>query len=361
LLRLGVLLDRLGNDLDAWSAEVTAIFNRPVRVGEVEFDRDRGGKSHGMTESVRVTVLEPDGSCNRFHFKMANESLYGEDLPQDRSRETVWRLHGYPMIRNHADHAAVVRFGADGRPRPVDLGAEDYCLIERELPGIPYVDLLRAADPDELPRSAVRLADYLAELHRPVPGDRQARYRRAVRDNLMNASFRLIDGGDAYWDRHPHRRHRTERRLAAWRIQLADRHARLRRTHNDFHPWNILLDGDEVRVLGARSPGMGDPADDLAALAVNFVLFGYLRLGDFGGVFQAAFERFRDQYLHRTADDGCASVFAPFFAKRLLVLLNPVYYPHHPPWLVEQLGRLLDLVVEEEADVLTYPARLRRR
>jgi hypothetical protein len=355
------LADPLGTDLAGWSAAFSAVLGRPVEVCRVEPDAGRAGKAHGMTRTVRVSVRQPDGGSGRYYLKVVDESLYGEALPEDRIREVVWRVRGYQGIPHHAGHAALAAIGPDGRLVPAALGRGDYCLVEPELPGRSYVDVLAAADPGALPDSAELLADYLVELHVPVAGETRAMYLRAVRDTLMNAAFRLIDGAPAYWDGQPERRRRVERRLADWRVRLAGHHQRLRRTHNDFHPWNILLDGRQVRVLGARSPGVGDPADDLAALAVNYLLFSYRRLGDFGGVHQAAFERFWNRYRERSGDGRCADVFAPFLAKRLLVLLNPVYYPDHPRWLVEQLGRLLDLTLDEEVDVLADPSRMRCR
>jgi adenylylsulfate kinase-like enzyme len=50
-------------------------------------------------------------------------------------------------------------------------------------------------------------------------------------------------------------------------------HARLARMHGDFHPFNIVFDGAQPTMLDASRGVCGDPADDLTALAVNFLLF----------------------------------------------------------------------------------------
>ena len=42
-----------------------------------------------------------------------------------------------------------------------------------------------------------------------------------------------------------------ERRCAEWRWRLREHEGRLCRTHGDFHPFNILFDGDKLVLLDA--------------------------------------------------------------------------------------------------------------
>jgi aminoglycoside phosphotransferase (APT) family kinase protein len=42
----------------------------------------------------------------------------------------------------------------------------------------------------------------------------------------------------------------------------------------DFHPFNVLLDGDRVVLLDTSRGSEGEPADDVACLAINFLFFG---------------------------------------------------------------------------------------
>lgn len=353
----------LGGDLGEWSRSLSAVLGVGVQVRGIDEPRPTNAKAHGMTDTLAVSAVLADGSPARLYLKTPDESLYAETLVSDRLREVAWRLEGYPNIPGHVTCAATAWIAPDGTLRPVELSLDGCCLVEWEAPGRPYHERLADldAEPAESCRAAVdALCDYLVGLHRPVPGEQRRLYDRMLRDTLMNAVFRLIDGASDYWDGRPVERREIERRFVEWRAALSRRSNRLRRTHNDFHPWNILFDGGRITVIGARVPGMGDPAEDLAALLVNYLWFGLRRRGGLGGAYRDAFVRLWSRYRRLTGDDECETVFAPFFAKRLLVLINPVYYPDQPSALVNALTALAVAVLRGEINALGDPDSLAR-
>ena len=62
-----------------------------------------------------------------------------------------------------------------------------------------------------------------------------------------------------------------ERAAVSSRWRLRGRTHRLSRTHGDFHPWNVLFrEGTDFSVLDRSRGEWGEPADDVAALGVNF-------------------------------------------------------------------------------------------
>lgn len=355
------LVHALGTGQQGWTDSLGRILGRPVQVRAVQPDHGDGLKRHGMTRSVRLVVADPGGATSTYFVKVPDEELYGETLRCDRARELVWRLEGYPAIPGHVvcrHSARITPYGlAPLDPVQSAPAGATWCVLEPAVSGVLLADRLADLDPAVGGRDAELLAGFLARLHQPVPDDGR-RYRRSLRDTLMNATFRLLDSSMAYWDRLPAERERIEHHLARWRIRLSGRVDRLRRTHNDFHPWNIFLDGDRVRVVGARLPGMGDPADDLAALLVNYLWFSLRRCHRFTGCYLAAYREVWRGYQELTGDAECAAVFPPFLAKRLLVILNPVYYPDQPEPLVRALTALTLAVLAEDLDALNDPASI---
>jgi hypothetical protein len=122
-----------------------------------------------------------------------------------------------------------------------------------------------------------------------------------------------------------------ETSFVRWRWRLREQTARLSRTHGDFHPWNILFQQGTRFVVLDRSRGeWGEPADDVAALTMNYVFFSLLRSGRVEGALQTLFVRFWLRYLAATHDDEMRRVVAPFLAFRALVMASPVWYPRLP-------------------------------
>ncbi|WP_144122623.1 hypothetical protein [Catellatospora sichuanensis] len=342
-----------GSDLQAWSRAVSALLGRPAKVTAV-LAQPGDGKAHGMTHSVELQV-ECDGQVRTAFLKTPREDLYAEGLDADAIREVAWRLEGYPWFSGHVRCAGAGRFTADGmQPLTADDGPP--WVLEWAQPGIRYADRLAVLDTLGAGQAAAdgrTLALAMIALHRPVPDGGPALHRRAIRDALIVPVHRLIDTADALWAAEPGLRAEVEHACARWRLLLAGRHDRLRYVHHDFHPWNVFLaPSGQVHLIGARLPGVGDPYDDLAAFAVNYLWFGHARHGRFDGAYRAGFEAMRETFATQGLVEPEPALMSPFLAKRLLVLLNPTYYPDLPAATAAWLRELLRRCLTDDIDLL---------
>jgi hypothetical protein len=118
-----------------------------------------------------------------------------------------------------------------------------------------------------------------------------------------------------------------EDRCIGWRWRLRDRDDRLTRTHGDFHPFNIVFDGARPTLLDASRGGCGDPADDVSALAINFLLFAIDAPRSWGHGLGVLWRHLWHRYLAERPDAGLLEVVPPFLAWRALVVSNPTFYP----------------------------------
>jgi aminoglycoside phosphotransferase (APT) family kinase protein len=115
-----------------------------------------------------------------------------------------------------------------------------------------------------------------------------------------------------------------------WRWRLRRYTHRLARIHGDFHPFNLLFDGDRLGLLDASRGCAGDPADDVTALAVNFPFFALAHPGSWARGFAPLWRRFWQRYLAGSSDE-LLEVAAPFFAWRAAVVCCPRFYPDLAP------------------------------
>jgi Ser/Thr protein kinase RdoA (MazF antagonist) len=257
----------------------------------------------------------------------------------------------YDSYNDIPRHARAIDVGllASGGDRMISLseGAEPYLLTEW-VEGTAYADDLRAvvarAAATDLDHARVAaLASYLAELHAPVDRPRSA-YARAIRDLLGHGEgiFGIVDGYPPEVPGAPHLRLQgIERACLEWRWRLKDRGERLARTHGDFHPFNVLFDErGEVVVLDTSRGSLGDPADDVAAMAINYVFFAVDHQDSWPRGLSPLWHGFFARYLALRRDDELYAVIAPFLAWRALVLASPRWYPRLP---IAARDRLLTL------------------
>ena len=111
---------------------------------------------------------------------------------------------------------------------------------------------------------------------------------------------------------------------------------------------SCFVRGQTSRSSTAAGGALGDPADDVASLAVNFLFFALRTRGDFSGPFAELFRLFWDRYRERSGDDDLASVIAPHFAFRGLVVASPLWYPRESEDLRRKIFRFLLSVLEAE-------------
>jgi len=80
--------------------------------------------------------------------------------------------------------------------------------------------------------------------------------------------------------------------------------------------------------LDASRGGKGDPADDLTAMAVNYVFFAAEHRAAWARGLGPLWRRFWSRWLEATGDADALLVAPPFLAWRALVVSSPRFYPH---------------------------------
>lgn len=303
-------------------------------------------KAAGYGAPLRIE-LELDGQRRSLVLHTATSNRFGHDRRADRAAETVLAADDFGTIPRHVRTLDVGAFRSETH---VSLrGTGEFYVLTEWGEGTPYAQDLRRiarssalADGDWL--RVERMARYLAALHRERVTREFAR-ERALRDLFGSGEgiFGIVDG---YPESAPgvtaSRLRRIEELCLAqrWRLKRIERP--LVRTHGDFHPFNVLFDAESELVLLDTSRGsMGDAADDVICMAINYPFFALSAPGSWQAAFGRLYRRFFEVYLAESGDEGILDVAAPFVAWRGLVLASPVWYPDLPG---ETRARLLDFV-----------------
>ncbi|NUO53892.1 MAG: aminoglycoside phosphotransferase family protein [Polyangiaceae bacterium] len=320
---------RLGELL---SAGVTIVSIRPIAA-----DRAEGELKHvGYGEPLLVEYRGPEGE-GRAVFRTAGPNWFGHDRRSDRAALAMLAADTYGEIPDHVRVLDVGALGSGGQIVPL-AGTTELYLITTYVEGELYAADLRRIEREgrcsalDVDRARV-LAEWLAALHAEQVTDPPEVYHRAIRDLIGSGEgiFGLVDSYPANCPIDAARLARLEQRAATFRLKLRDKSRRLRRTHGDFHPYNVLFRrGVDFSVLDASRGCRGDPADDLAAMSVNYLFGGALSRSAWKNGLEALWRSFWTSYLDRTGDDEVLDVLAPFLAWRLLVVASPVWYPSVP-------------------------------
>ncbi len=317
-----------------------ASIERAVALGPDVAPGGDTGKVEGYGKPIRVTLREAAGWRREVVFRTAIPNEFGHDRRSDRAEEMLLASDIFETIPDHVRALDVGAIAADGRL--VSLrGTGEFYLVTEWVEGSLYAEDLRriaregAATPLDVARCEA-LARWLVRLHAEKRDD-PAAWRRALRDLVGHGEgiFGMVDGYPAdVPGAPPERLRRIEERSAAWRWRLRDRAGRLARTHGDFHPFNVVFrpqtieSGTRFALLDASRGGQGDPADDVVAMAVNYVFFALEHRAAWRRGLGILWRRFWEVYLAASGDVGVLESAPPFLAWRALVLASPRFYPH---------------------------------
>jgi hypothetical protein len=315
-------------------APVTEVAVRPLGGGDGE---DVKGFGYGVPLAVRCRV---GGETRELVIARTRPlSGFGHDYPADRAWQALFAHPAYNSFPRHARSVDVGCALASGALVSVGDAVEFFQLVEKVEGRLYRVDLDRLMTEDlgdlDVVR-AVALARFLARAHAEKHDD-PAIYHRRVRE-LVGHGECLMGILDSY--PHPYAPlpvaacEAIERAAVGWRWRLREKTQRLARTHGDFHPWNILFrEGADFSVLDRSRGEWGEPADDVAALAINYLFFGLRRAaregrpGEVAEPFATLFRAFMDAYASASDDTDLDAVLPPFFAFRAFVLAHPRWYP----------------------------------
>ena len=306
------------------------------RIVEIEPLAPDTGARQGSTEKaigyglpVRVRLVDEHGVEHARVWRVSSANEFGHDRRADRAGNALLAFDDFARIPAHIEAVDVGAIAKSGELVSLRDWDELY-VITTFAPGTIYADDLRRIAEDgvatdlDLARVDV-LATYLARLHVPMTGAPQ--YRRAIRDLVGHGEgiFGIIDG-------YPStpltgRLRMIEQRCVEWRWRLRAHEDRLARTHGDFHPFNVVFDGTQLACLDASRGTCGDPADDLTAMAVNFVLFAIDHRASWRRGLGVLWHRFWETYARERPDPVLLQIAPPFFAWRMLVVCNPKFYP----------------------------------
>jgi streptomycin 6-kinase len=305
-----------------------------LHMGSIAEDRAATELKHvGYGEPALLRYRVGDGEKRAVLHTMA-PNWFGHDRRSDRAALVLLAADTFAAVPRHA---RVIDVGAvDAAGELVSLAGDgEFWLLTEYVEGTLYARDLRALE--ERGRVTARdldraraLAGYLVELHRAPLAGPPALYQRALRD-LVGSGEGIFGIADSYPDGGPvafSRLAAIEKRCVDWRWRLRDRAARLRRTHGDFHPYNILFREDaDFTLLDASRGGAGDPADDLAALTINYLLGAVVYPAAWREGLAPVWEAFWTTYLDGSGDAEALEVIPPFLAWRALVVASPVWYP----------------------------------
>jgi len=260
---------------------------------------------------------------------------FGHEHMADRAQAILWDYESYGRLPRHVKALDVGAFTADQNLFSVSRAREFFGLNEWAKGTGYQTDLERLAKGHGLRpldrQRTVALARYLARIHAQKRRDPNL-YKRRLRE-LIGHGECIMGLTDSYPKRLDFI---TEELLRAiedscnrWRWRLRDNTGRLSQVHGDFHPYNVLFrSGTDFSVLDRSRGEWGEPADDVTAMTVNYMLSSLIRWGRLQGPFEILFRRFWEAYIEASGDQEVLATAAPFFAFRGLVVASPVWYPN---------------------------------
>lgn len=290
-------------------------------------------KGFGYGSPLLVEYLAGGKTGSAVLSTMRVQHGFGHDHFSDRARILIWQNSAFNHLPGHVPSLDVGYFTRDGSL--VSAGdAREYFLLMEKVEGKEYFfDLERvkekgAGDMDY--DRVVALSNYLAEIH-SVKNDCPPLYQRKIRETVGDGEciFGILDDypeNPGFLDEGE--LCEIEKVCVEWRWRLKAMAYRLCQVHGDFHPWNVMFrEGTDFTVLDRSRGEWGEAADDITAMAMNYIFYSVQKSLRLTGDLKDLFELFFENYLEKSGDEELLSVIAPFFAFRAAVVASPTWYP----------------------------------
>jgi hypothetical protein len=278
-----------------------------------------------------IELQTPRGEESYVVKTLLKEGL-GHDYPSDRAAVFLLDLDEYRNLPRHVKAIDVLSEMEDGSVKSIGGGKEYYLLMEQASGKDYFKDLVEFSRKEKLSQEDKQkikaMTSYLAEIH-SVKKDSKTLYWRKLRDTVGHGEC-LMGVLDTYPDGFLSSCQMAGiiKQSVDWIYSLKPLYRRLSQIHGDFHPGNIWFQDDHKFILLDRSRGpWGEPADDITALAINYIFFSIKNHGTVKGAYLEGLNLFFDEYIKQSGDKEITRVVAPFFAFRGAVVANPVFYP----------------------------------
>ncbi|MBU1001214.1 MAG: aminoglycoside phosphotransferase family protein [Proteobacteria bacterium] len=331
---------------------------RLVAAGDIGSLDEQGIKDFGYGKPLLVR-WERNGEPGEAVISAMRGDKYGHQDYWDRARILLFQYETSARLPKHVRPLGAGYVDTEGRMIPLgEIG--EFFIVNEKLEGSDYFLELERIRKDGLCPQDLELARgfarWLAEIH-AVKHDEPDRYERRIRNLIGDCEciYGIIDGYPRpYAMFSPERFQALEKRLVDWRWKLKGYDRRLAEVHGDFHPWNVLVRREgtgafDFSVLDRSRGVWGEPADDVATMSMNYLLYGLLdgntRLE---GPFLELYMTFWETYLEATGDREMLEVIAPFYVFRGLVVASPEWYPRLTPEVRTALFSLVEKVLADE-------------
>jgi aminoglycoside phosphotransferase family enzyme len=343
---------------------------RPVEI--LKYER-LGSGWHGTGYKVKFKVQSSKSKISsKFKGQNSNNSVkevvlrtlmpvnFGHDWLSDRAGSFVLQ---HKLAQEIPDH--IVSFDVSGYSNDNKLvslgGIKEFFHVVKVAEGVSYSqDFARIKESGELAdgdlKRAKYLSDYLVRLHsKKFKGSRdelRSIRRRHSRDAVGHGEM-MMGVIDSYPDKFDFATGEDLAdlicRAVKFREKIKDLPVIPCRMHGDFHPGNILFNGRKMTVLDASREVFGDPADDLTAMAINYIWFAVMQTGQFDGPFAELFNIFWKNYVIKAKDRLIVRTAGVFFAFRGVVVAHPLFYSMQSDSVRRKMVRFVENVLDDKA------------
>ncbi|MEM2352028.1 MAG: phosphotransferase, partial [Thermoproteota archaeon] len=265
--------------------------------GREKCSEELKGFGYGIPYLVEISV---DGDLKKVVLETIRPGGFGHEHFSDRAQILLWQHSAFNKLPRHIRSIDVGAFTTSGTLK--SLGdCREFFIVTEYVEGRPYyLDLedikarggLTALD---IKRCLV-LSDYLVEVHSVKGVGLEPLYVRRIRD-LIGHGECIMGLIDSYQPKLDYADEKTlmeiEHKCVKWRWKLKKKTHRCARVHGDFHPWNILFhEATDFTVLDRSRGEWGEPADDLAAMTINYIFYSLQAYGELKDPFKKLFKIF---------------------------------------------------------------------